>query len=71
MFWPFDKFAPCRALSQHSGEIWLAEDVAKKLGVARDPAIALCDRPLGIYGDEFVQQFSFQIHGSRAGAPVK
>jgi hypothetical protein len=72
MFRPLDKLAPRWALPQHPREIGLAEHVAEKgLGVAGDPAVALRDRAFGSTEMNWLEQFSFQMQGSRAGAPVK
>jgi hypothetical protein len=74
MFRPLDKLAPRRALPQHPRKIGLAERVAEKgLGVARlvTQQSHCATVPLESTEMNWLEQFSFQIQGSRAGAPVK
>ena len=64
MLWPLDEIPSCSACFQHPREVGLAEDITEEVfRIAGDPAVALRNRPFGVYRNELIRTVLFPDAG--------
>ena len=64
VLWSFDEIPSCSACFQHPREVGLAEDITEEVfRIAGDPAVALRNRPFGVYRNELIRTVLFPDAG--------